>query len=52
MLTRIGTDLTVSFGFSYNSIVNTFGVQFEVVPNLLPNSRGVGSGSAGALANR
>jgi hypothetical protein len=41
MVTRIGTDVTVNFGFSYSSVVKTFGVQFEVVPNLLPaGSRG------------
>ena len=44
-LSRIGTDVTFSLGFSYSSIVNTFGVQFEIVPNLLPGSgRGVGPG--------
>jgi hypothetical protein len=39
MLTRLGTDLRVSFGISYNSIVNSFGVQFEIVPNLVGNSK-------------
>ncbi len=39
MVTRIGTDVRVSFGVSYNSIVNNFGVQFEVVPNLIGRSR-------------
>ncbi len=34
-LTRIGTDMRTSFGLSYNSTVNSFGVQFEIVPNLL-----------------
>ncbi len=52
MVSRIGTDLTVNFGFSYNSIVSTFGVQFEVVPNLVPTGRGVGSNALGSLANR
>jgi hypothetical protein len=33
--TRVGTDLTWSLGFSYNAIVNNFGVTFMVVPNLL-----------------
>jgi hypothetical protein len=36
LFTRMGTDLQVSLGFSYNAILNTFGVTFEVVPNLLP----------------
>ena len=56
MVSRIGTDVTVSLGLSYNSIVHTFGVQFEVVPNLLPmNSRNPAAsafGPTGALANR
>lgn len=34
-LTRTGTDLTVSIGFTYNSLVNNFGFQFLVVPNIL-----------------
>jgi hypothetical protein len=34
-LTRIGTDVQVSIGFSYNSIVNTFGFNFMIMPNLL-----------------
>lgn len=33
-LTRTGTDLTVSVGFTYNAFVNNFGFQFLVVPNL------------------
>jgi hypothetical protein len=40
-LTRTGTDLTVSIGFTYNSLVNNFGFQFLVVPNLV-NSVGGG----------
>jgi len=39
MVTRLGTDLRVSFGLSYNSIVNSFGVQLEIVPNLVGNSK-------------
>lgn len=37
ILSRIGTDLRVSFGVSYNTILNNFGVILEVVPNLFPN---------------
>lgn len=33
-LTRVGTDLTVSIGFSYTAFVNSFGFQFSIVPNL------------------
>jgi hypothetical protein len=36
-LTRTGTDLMVSIGINYNSIVNNFGVNFMVVPNLVAN---------------
>ncbi|HKA06817.1 MAG TPA: hypothetical protein VKD71_06130 [Gemmataceae bacterium] len=35
LLTRVGTDLQVTLGFTYNSLINTFGVTFNVVPNLL-----------------
>jgi hypothetical protein len=35
LFTRIGTDLQVSFGVNYNSILHTFGVVFEAVPTLL-----------------
>ena len=38
MLTRIGTDLRFSVGFSYNSILNNFSVVVEIVPNLFPNA--------------
>jgi hypothetical protein len=34
-LTRTGTDLTVSVGFTYNALVNNFGFQFLVAPNIL-----------------
>lgn len=31
---RTGTDMTVGLGFSYNALVNNFGVNFVIVPNL------------------
>jgi hypothetical protein len=34
-LTRTGSDLTVMIGVTYNALVNNFGVQFLVVPNLV-----------------
>jgi hypothetical protein len=37
-LTRVGTDLTVSFGITYNSLVNNFGFTFMVVPNLFAST--------------
>ena len=33
-LTRVGTDLTVTVGITYNSLVNNFGFMFMVMPNL------------------
>jgi hypothetical protein len=39
LFTRMGSDLQVSLGFNYNSTINTFGLLFEVVPNLVPESR-------------
>lgn len=30
---RVGTDTTVLFGFTYNALVNNFGLQFAIVPN-------------------
>jgi hypothetical protein len=31
---RMGTDILVNFGLTYNSTLNTFGVAFEILPNL------------------
>jgi hypothetical protein len=42
--TRIGTDLQMSVGVSYNSYVNTWGVIFEVLPNLVAQTGRVGRG--------
>ncbi len=41
-LTRTGTDMTVSIGFTYNSLVNNFGFQFLIVPNVLAALSGQG----------
>jgi hypothetical protein len=49
MLSRVGTDLTWSFGFTYNAIVNNFGVTFMVVPNLLGSRLGTTPGSSNAV---
>jgi hypothetical protein len=35
ILTRMGSDLQVSFGVTYNAILNTFGVVAEIVPNVV-----------------
>jgi hypothetical protein len=34
VVTRVGKDLQLSFGISYNAIVNNFGVVFEIIPNI------------------
>jgi hypothetical protein len=34
VLTRVGTDLQASFGVTYNAILRSYGVVFELVPNL------------------
>jgi hypothetical protein len=33
-LTRVGTDLTMTIGITYNSLVNNFGFTFMIMPNL------------------
>jgi hypothetical protein len=49
-LTRTGSDVTITVGVTYNALVNNFGVQFLVIPNLVANlapgrfSSGVGNG--------
>jgi len=39
VITRMGSDLTVSFGFTYNALVNNFGFTLEVVPNIVSVGR-------------
>jgi hypothetical protein len=51
IFTRMGSDLQVSIGFTYNTLQNNFGFTFEVIPNLIPANRhttGLGT-SPGAL---
>jgi hypothetical protein len=48
-ITRYGSDLQISLGFTYNSILNSFGFLFEVYPNLLPANRRLPPG-AGLLS--
>jgi hypothetical protein len=50
VLTRMGTDLQISLGVTYNALVNNFGVTFQVVPNLSayrPGGYSPGIGMAG-----
>ncbi|MFO0799913.1 MAG: hypothetical protein U0804_20780 [Gemmataceae bacterium] len=37
-VTRTGSDMTFTFGVTYNALVNNFGVQFLLVPNLVAYS--------------
>jgi hypothetical protein len=39
VLTRMGSDIQVSFGITYNALTASVGVQLEIVPNLLANKR-------------
>jgi hypothetical protein len=41
VFTRMGTDLQVSLGFTYNAILNNFGFTFELLPNLVPEAHRV-----------
>ena len=34
-ISRMGTDVMVNFGLTYNSTINTFGIAFEILPNLV-----------------
>ena len=34
-LTRTGSDVTITLGFTYNALVNNFGFNFLVVPNIV-----------------
>ncbi len=40
IFTRIGTDVTLSFGVTYDALIDNFGVTFEVIPNLVAAARG------------
>jgi hypothetical protein len=41
VLTRMGSDMQVSIGFTYNALQNAFGFTFEIVPNLVPPGKRV-----------
>ncbi len=52
-VTRTGSDMTFTLGVTYNALVNNFGVQFLLVPNLVANAAvgklggGLGGGQFG-----
>ncbi len=39
VVTRIGSDLTTSFGITYNALLNNFGFTLELVPNIVAVGR-------------
>jgi hypothetical protein len=51
LFTRIGSDIQVSLGFTYNALQNNFGFLFQIVPNLVPAGRAptLSSGGGGFL---
>jgi hypothetical protein len=46
VVTRIGTDLSVSVGVTYNALTESFGAVFEIVPNIVP-TKGLGAANPG-----
>jgi hypothetical protein len=50
MLTRMGSDLQVSVGITYNSILSTVGATFEIIPNIVPPNKRI-PGLAGLSPN-
>jgi hypothetical protein len=42
-ISRVSTDLTVSFGINYNTVINTFGVNLNIIPNLMATEDTVGN---------
>jgi len=43
VVTRMGSDIQISLGVTYNVLQNNFGATLMIVPNLLPGSRRFGS---------
>jgi hypothetical protein len=44
IVTRVGSDLQVSLGVTYNALTQSIGAVFQIVPNLVPANRAVGTG--------
>ncbi len=42
VFTRMGADLQISVGFTYNALTSSFGGVFEIVPNLVPANKRTG----------
>jgi hypothetical protein len=47
VVTRIGSDLQMSFGITYNALTQSIGPVFIIVPNLVPANRLGGAAGAG-----
>jgi hypothetical protein len=47
-ITRVGSDLTMNIGFSYNAILNNFGFTFELIPNLGATQQRLAGGGLGS----
>jgi hypothetical protein len=52
LFTRMGTDLTVSLGFTYNAMQNNFGALVMIIPNLVPLNRGMGPVGSQSFVSR
>ena len=46
MFTRMGKDVQVTVGLTYNALTNSVGAVFQIVPNLVPASRAGGPTAA------
>ncbi|HZU37625.1 MAG TPA: hypothetical protein VFA18_17020, partial [Gemmataceae bacterium] len=46
IFTRMGSDFQVSAGITYNAVLNTFGVMFDIIPNVANTAQRVMGGSA------
>jgi hypothetical protein len=56
LFTRVGTDMAMTVGFSYNSLIKNFSLVVNIVPNLIANQQSPvpyrygGYGGAGSLS--
>lgn len=47
-LTRMGSDVQISLGITYNALQNNFGMTFQIIPNIVPNAGRLPGFSPGA----
>lgn len=50
-ITRTGSDMTITLGFTYNALVNNFGINFLIIPNIV-QAFAPGFGAPGSQFNR